>query len=193
MVRVNPPSVRQYAQTAQQEFDTIRAELQGLVEDSVRVQYFGPNAVAFKTRCGQLASDLSRTLGSDLARMADSVRQSTTNIVQALGGHPVVISVNPAAVVPPSIPPGDDTVELDPTALENLKPDVTRRIARITTGLDNHLAGLQRTDWTGNAKERLMGEVRGTTTTAKSHVTNAERVILQHIDKQVDDIRRGDQ
>jgi hypothetical protein len=192
MVRVVPPSVRQYASTAQQQFDTIRIELQGLIDDAVRVQYFGANAVAFKTDCGQLASDLSRSLGADLARMAGSVQHSVSAILASLGEPPVTLSVNAAAIVPPAVPAGDGSVEVDLTGLENLKPEVERRMSRITSTLDDHVAALHRTDWTGNAKDRLMGEVRTGTTKAKEHVSHAQRVITARIDRQRTDTEHVD-
>src|ERR1043166_1987242 len=74
LIRVNPDSIRQYAAAAQSQFDAVRGELQGLVSDAVEVRYFGPNAVEFKTRCGQMAVDFAQRLGQDLGRIADAVR-----------------------------------------------------------------------------------------------------------------------
>ena len=88
VIRVNPDSVRQYAGAAQQQFDAIRVELQGLVNDATTVRYFGPNSVDFKTHCGQMASDFGRRLAQDLGQIADAVRSSTTAIATSLGGAP---------------------------------------------------------------------------------------------------------
>src|SRR5690606_26121117 len=75
-VRVNPPSVRAYGTSAQEIFGSIRTSLESLVSDAVAVDYYGPNAVQFKTKCGQLAADLANALTQDMTKIADAVKTS---------------------------------------------------------------------------------------------------------------------
>jgi hypothetical protein len=89
LIRVNPESVQRYGFEAQSIFDEMHAGLAGLVDLVVAVHYDGPNAVAFKTECGRLASDFANRLHVDMSAMAEAVRASTSNIAAALGGSPV--------------------------------------------------------------------------------------------------------
>src|SRR5690606_12313846 len=97
-VRVNPPSVRAYGQSAQEMFGSIRTSLEALVADAVSVDYYGPNAVSFKTKCGELASELANALTLDMTKIADAVRSTTSNIAASLGGGPVDIQFNGATI-----------------------------------------------------------------------------------------------
>ena len=96
-VRVNPPSVRAYGVSAQESFGAIRQSLENLVSDAVAVDYYGPNAVQFKTKCGQLASELANGLTQDMTKIADAVKTTTSNIAASLGGGPVDIQFNEVA------------------------------------------------------------------------------------------------
>jgi len=188
LIRVNPDSIRQYAAAAQTQFDAVRGELQALVNDAVEVRYFGPNAVEFKTRCGQMAADFAQRLGQDLGHIADAVRVSTSAVATSLGGTPISISVNGASVAVPSVPAGDGSVEIDPSGLEALKPAVTRRIGAIGSQLSAHLHNLQTTDWQGQAKESAVAAVTGFTHAAETRADEARSQITAYIDAQIGDV-----
>jgi uncharacterized protein YukE len=192
LIRVNPDSVRQYGSAAQQQFDAVRAELQALVDDAVTVRYFGPNAVEFKTRSGEMASDFARRLARDLGQIAEAVRTSTTAIAQSLGGGPISVSVDGAPIPLPQVPAADGSVEVDTSGLEALKPRVAGHIDAITTQLDAHLRNLQNTDWQGQAKESAVSAVTGFTNAARSLATEARTSITSSIDRQIDMVLAGD-
>lgn len=192
VIRVQPDSIRQYASAAQQQFDAVRVELQSLVADAVNVQYFGPNAVDFKTRCGQMAADFALRLGQDLAQIADAVRVSTTNIASSLGGAPIAIAVNGAPVPVPQVSAGDGSVEVETSALDALKPAVARRIESINAQLDAHLRNLSSTDWQGQAKESAVASVSGFTNAARARAAEAQVSITSYIDAQIADVLASD-
>jgi hypothetical protein len=192
VIRVNPDSVRHYASAAQQQFDAIRVELQGLVNDATTVRYFGPNSVDFKTHCGQMASDFGRRLAQDLGQIAEAVRSSTTAIATSLGGAPISMSVNGAPIPLPTVPAGDGSVEIDTSGLEGLKPVVARHIDAITTQIDAHLRNLQNTDWQGQAKETAVTAVSGFSNAAKNLASDARTSITSYIDKQINLVLAGD-
>jgi len=192
VIRVSPASIRQYATAAQSQFDAMRAELQGLVDDAVGVRYFGPNAVQFKTRCGEMAADFGQRLAQDLAHIAEAVRASTTAVATSLGGAPISISVNGGAVPLPAVAAGDGSVEVDPTGLESLKPVVGRRVDAISSQLAAHLRNLQSTDWQGQAKEAAVSAVTGFTNAAQSRAGEARQAITSYIDAQISDVMARD-
>lgn len=192
VIRVDPGSIRQYANAAQSQFDALRAELVGLANDAVTVRYFGPNAVQFKTRCGQMAADFGQRLGQDLSRIADAVRVSTTAVATSLGGAPIAISVNATPIPLPAPPAGDGSVEIDTSGLESLKPAVARHIDAITAQLGAHLRCLQDTDWQGQAKESAVAAVGSFTNAATSTANEAHRAITSYIDTQINSVMAMD-
>jgi uncharacterized protein YukE len=191
-IRVNPDSIRTYANQAQQQFETVHGELVALVNDAVNVHYFGPNAADFKNHCGEMASDFGRKLSQDLGKIADAVRTSTTAIATSLGGVPISISVNGATIPIPQVSAGDGSVEVEVSALEQLKPVVNGHITAIAAQMDAHLTNLQNTDWTGQAKDSAVDAVRGFTTSAKSLVTETGQSINSYIDKQISMVVKSD-
>lgn len=192
-VRVNPPSVRAYGTTAQETFGSIRASLESLVNDAVAVDYYGPNAVDFKTRCGQMCADLANALTTDMTKIAEAVRATTSNIAFALGGPPVDIQFNGAQISPPAVPQGDESVGANLPALESMKGTVKSHFTAISEQFSNHLSSLQGTDWVGTAKENAVGSVTGFTSSAKGKVEEAGTQIASFIDQQIEDINRANQ
>lgn len=192
VIRVDPASIRQYAAAAQSQFDAIHAELQGLVNDAVNVHYNGPNAVQFKTRCGQMAADFGRHIGQDLSRIADAVRSSTTGIATSLGGAPISIAVNASPIPVPPVPAGDGAVEIDTTGLDGLKPVVARHIGAITSELAAHLRSLQGTDWLGQAKDTAVAAVSSFTSKADGSAAIAQQSITGYIDAQISSVMAMD-
>lgn len=191
VVRVNPASVRDYGTDAQAKFDAIRNELVGLVNAVTEVRYFGPNAVDFKTKSGQIAADFANKLNQDLGAIADAVRVSTSNIAASLGGAPVTISVNGATISPPAVATVD-YVDVDTSALDSLKGVVDRHFAAINALFDGHLQKLNGTDWTGNAREQAIAAVRTFTSAAKSKSTEAQQSLTTFITNQVQSVITAD-
>ena len=72
-IRVNPESVQAYGRAAQAQFEQMHQSLVDLVNDVVNVQYFGPNAVAFKTECGQIAATFASALWDASAEAVGTV------------------------------------------------------------------------------------------------------------------------
>lgn len=191
VVRVNPQSVRAYGTDAQAKFDAIRNELVQLVNAVTEVRYFGPNAVDFKTKSGQLAADFANRLNQDLGAIADAVRVSTSNIAASLGGAPVSISVNGATISPPAVATVD-YVDVDTSALDGLKSNVDRHFTTIAGLFDGHLQKLVATDWTGNAQEQALGAVRTFTSAAKSKCSEAQQSLNTYIASQVQSVITAD-
>ena len=191
VVRVNPQSVHAYGADAQAKFDGIRTELIGLVNAVTEVRYFGPNAVEFKTRSGQIAADFANKLNQDLGAIADAVRVSTSNIAASLGGAPVTISVNGSTISPPAVATVD-YVDVDTSALDALRTVVDRHFNTIATLFDGHLQKLVATDWTGNAREQAVGAVRTFTGAAKSKSAEAQQSLNTFITNQVQSVITAD-
>ena len=192
IVRVNPDSVRLYAANATEQLALCRTELETLVRSAVEVRYFGPNAVAFKTSCGQMAAEFSTALLSDLVKIADAVRTSTSNIAASLGGVPIAISVDGSPVTVPPVPPADGTFDVDVSALEALKPVVTRHLASVQSALTEHLNALSGTDWQGTAKTAAVDAVTGFTSAAQGKATSAEAEVNRFIDSQIQSVLAAD-
>jgi hypothetical protein len=190
-VRVNPPSVRAYGTSAQETFGSIRTSLETLVSDAVSVDYYGPNAVAFKNKCGQIASGLANALTLDMGKIADAVKNTTTNIAFALGGPPVDIQFNGAEISPPAVPSGDESVGANLPALEGMKGTATTHFAAVSDQFDSHLTSLRNTDWVGTAKENAVGAVTGFTNQAKAKVEEAKAEMTKYIDAQIDEINKA--
>lgn len=190
-VRVNPASVRGYGSTAQETFGQIRTTLETLVSDAVSVDYYGPNAVTFKTKCGQIAADLANALTKDMTAIADAVKQTTSNIAASLGGPPVDIQFNGATINPPAVPQGDESVGANMPALEGFKGTASSHFQGISEQFTNHLSSLQKTDWIGTAKENAVGAVTQFTNSAKTKVEEAGKEMGAYIDDQVEAITRA--
>jgi hypothetical protein len=191
VIRVNPESVRAYGADAQSRFEAIRAELEALVRAVTEVRYFGPNAVDFKTRSGQMAADFANKLTQDMGAIAEAVRTSTTNIAASLGGAPVVINVAGGTIAPPAVQ-SVDFVDVDTSALENLKGVIDRHFSVIIDNFDQHLQRLQSTDWQGNAREQALGQVQGFTASAKTRTSEAQASLNQYISSQLQAVTTAD-
>jgi hypothetical protein len=192
VIRVNPESVTAYAGFATERFAAIRAELEGLTREVVGVRYFGPNAVAFKTECGELATQFSQSLLADLGQIADAVRASTSSISAALGGAPVTVQFDGSPVVAPGVDAGDGSVDIDTSALEALRPVVSARFGALQDALQQHLSRLEATDWQGTAKSSAVDAVGRFTATARSRASEAESSIVARIDAQVSSVLAAD-
>jgi hypothetical protein len=191
VIRVNPESVRAYGTDAQARFEAIRAELVSLVNAVTEVRYFGPNAVDFKTRSGQMAADFANKLTLDMGAIADAIRASTTNIASSLGGAPVIINVEGGTISPPAVQ-SVDYVDVDTTALEALKGVVDRHFSMIMDNFEQHLQRLLSTDWQGNAREQAVSQVQGFTASAKSRSAEAQASLNQYISSQLQSVTAAD-
>jgi uncharacterized protein YukE len=192
IIRVNPDSIREYARSAQAQFEQVRAALQSLTADVVEVRYYGPNAYGFKVQTGELAAQFSQALLNDVQHIAQAVSQATTNISSALGGQPVTIGVDGSPVPLPAVEPGGDVVDIDTSALDALKPRVTANFASIENLLQQHLERLQGTDWQGQAKIGAVDAVSGFTRGAQTRVQDARQSIESAIDKQISAVLSAD-
>jgi hypothetical protein len=184
VVRVNPASVQAYGADAQDKFNQIRTELTALVDAVVQVRYFGPNAVDFKTRAGQLASEFANNLNKDLGAVAEAIRVSTSNIAASLGGQPLSIVVNGSPIAPPAVQTVD-YVDVDTAALDGLKANVNQHFAAINALIDGHMSKLQGTDWTGNAKDQAVSSVSSFTSSAKAKADESQQSLNNYITNQV--------
>lgn len=191
VIRVNPQSVHAYGSDAQNRFDLIRTQLVSLVDAVVEVRFFGPNAVDFKTKSGQLAADFANQLNQGMGATADAIKASTSAIAASLGGAAVVISVNGQAITPPAVATVD-YVDIDTSALDALQNTVDRHFATITENLDGHLQKLMSTDWQGNAREQAVGAVQSFTSSAKSNGTTAQQSLKTYITQQIQSVTQAD-
>ncbi len=191
LIRVNPESVQRYGSAAQSIFDGMHSSLVAHVNEVVAVRYFGPNAVAFKTECGRLAADFANRLHADMGAMADAVRTSTSNIAASLGGAPIVIRLDPRAIVPPA-PQTVDYVDVDTAALDALVPVIGQRFEVLRQGLSDHLARLRATDWEGNAKLSAVDTVSSFTASARTTCDAAEQSVVAYVRSQLQAVLAAD-
>ena len=187
LIRVNPQSVREYGIQAQHLFESIATSLDRLVDDVVAVRYYGPNAVAFKTECGRLASDFGARLYADIGAMADAVRRSTSNIAASLGGQPITIQLDNKPIVAPT-PESVDFVDVDTAALEAVVPVVGTHFTSIRDALTTHFQRLQQTDWEGNAKLAAVDAVGGFTTSARQSCDSSQQALTTFIRSQIQSV-----
>lgn len=192
VIRVNPESIKAYAREASNQFGRAREAMQSMANEVVGVRYFGPNAVSFKTQCGNLAEDYAKKLLSDLGQIADAVRTSTSNIAASLGGEQIGIDFNGTPISAPKPDAGDGSVDIDVDALTQLKPVVDRRFGEIVAALDAHLRSLESTDWVGQAKDTARGAVSAMTSKAKNGAAEAQQSITRYIDEQIAAARAAD-
>ncbi len=191
IIRVNPASVQAYGNDAQEKFNTIREELVALVTATVEVRYFGPNAVDFKTRAGELASNFANDLNRDLGAIADAIRTSTSNIAASLGGSAIDISVNGSPITPQAVA-SVDFVDVDTSALDGLTSTVNRHFASISALFDGHLAKLESTDWEGNARTDAVSNVTRFTQSAKGKCEEAQTQLNTFITNQIEAVLTAD-
>jgi hypothetical protein len=191
VIRVNPAEVRAYGAFAQSTFDNMHGSLVALVNEVVAVRYFGPNAVSFKTQCGQMASDFANALNKDMQAFAESVRISTSNIAASLGGAPISIQVDGRAIVAPT-PQSVDYVDVDTSALETLVPAVAARFNALRDGLMANRDKLTQTDWEGNAKVSAMTAVSTLTVNGTNKCGEAEQSITKYINDQLQSVLAAD-
>lgn len=184
VIRVNPQSVRNYGTSAQSCFDEMRDALVQAVDQVATVHYFGPNATSFKQQSGALAASFANQLSQSMQSMASAVQASTSSIASSLGGAPVSIAVQTTQITPPDVATVD-YVDLDTSALEALKPQIAARFSALQAGLDRNLAALSGTDWTGNAKDTAVQQVKAYTTKSKQSCDEAQRSLQQFIDNQL--------
>lgn len=192
-IRVNPPSLRAYGTAAQETFGNIRTSLEGLVTDAVSVDYYGPNAVEFKTKCGELASGLANALTKDMGQIADAVRTTTSNIASSLGGAPIDIQFNGAQISPPAVPQGDESVGINRAALDGFGKTAKSYFTAIGEQFSNHLSSLQGTDWQGTAKENAVSAVTSFTNQARAKVEETSAQMLTFIQQQIEEAGRANQ
>lgn len=191
LIRVNPESVRGYGREAQNVFEAMHQSLVQLVNDVVAVRFFGPNAVAFKTECGRVATEFATKLHTDMGAMSDAVRQSTSNIAASLGGAPIVITLESRPITPPT-PATVDYVDVDTAALEGVMPVATSHFANLRQGLTTNLERLGATDWEGTAKINAVDAVQGFTTSAKGKCDTTEQALTDYIERQVESVLAAD-
>ncbi len=191
LIRVVPESVQRYGHEAQSIFDSMHSSLVGLVNEVVAVRYFGPNAVAFKTQSGQMATDFANRLHTDMAAMAEAVRTSTSNIAASLGGAPISIRLDSRTLVPPT-PQTVDYVDVDTSALESLVPVINNRFESLRQGLASNLAKLGATEWDGNAKRSAFDSVSNFTGSANTKCGEAEQSIVTYVRSQLQAVVAAD-
>ena len=191
-VKLDPASIRAYGGSATEIFGTIRGKLDSMVNDAVNVNYFGPNAVDFKTKCGQLAADFASNLIKDMQSISQAVRASTSNISGSLGGNAVSIEFNGASITPPAVPAAGEEVSVDLGELESLKSTISAHFGVISDLFSAHLSKLSATVWEGDAKTGAVQAVTGFTNTAKGKVEEAKGDISSFIDKQIESVRSND-
>ena len=192
IIKVDPQSIRSYAQATQGHADGIGQELKALGDGLVNVSYDGPNAHAFKSQGSQLASDFATKLSASLSDITAAVRGSTSNISQALGGATIPISLTPPSVPMPAVPPAGEIVSMDTSGLTSLITQVNGHRDAIHTHLDGHLSTLQNTDWQGNAKNTAVSQVGQLTGKAKATVNDGFDSITKFIQKQIDAVHAAD-
>lgn len=186
--RVVPQSLVGYGNQATGIFGSMHSSLTELVNLIVEVDYMGGNATRFKTEAGQIAVAFASDLQKDIGTVAVSVQSSCTNISQSMGGPPITITVTGDPIAAPTVAAATDDSQASVDGLVGLKPGVTGKFEQLSTLLNNHLAALQRTDWTGVAKNRISDEVGTFTRNSQTKCASARDDINRFIQDQVDSL-----
>lgn len=190
--RVVPQSLVGYGSRATGIFGSMHGALTELVNLIVEVDYMGGNATRFKTDCGHLAVAFAADLQKDIGTVAASVQSSCSNISQSMGGPPVSISVTGDPIAAPAVAAATDDSQASLDGLVGLQPGVTRKFEQLTALLDDHLAALRQTDWTGVAKNRISDEVGTFTRNSQTKCASARDDINRFIQDQVDALVASD-
>ncbi len=193
-ISVDSKSLTSYGHAAEGAFKGMRKDLEGLVNHCTAVPYEGPNSAAFKSGCGKLAADFSTELLADITKFTGAVRDVTTSIAQSLGGKPVTIAVNGAAIVAPHVPAADPAYTMiDTGPLTHLKATVNGHFTSINNHLDQHLHAFGQAKWEGHARDAAHKAITTFTTNTKSDVTAARDKITKFIDDQIQSVTTSDQ
>ena len=191
VIRVNPASVQKYGADAQARFGDIHQRLVELVNSVATVRYFGPNAESFKLKTAELAQSFAVNTHTKMSQIADAVKTSTSNISNALGGQPISIQVVSSPVTIPTITKAD-YVDVDVTALSELKGTVSDKFGLINAAFDANRTALANTDWQGQARESAVGAVNTITEAAKSAALSALEGINKAIQSQIEAVNAAD-
>lgn len=191
-IKVNPASITAYGTKAQRQFDSIRADLQSMVNATHNVPYEGDNAVHFKTECGRIVGEFSKAMLADMQEIANAVKTTTSNIAQSLGGHPVNISVNGHEITPQAVAKGDGTQSANTVALRALPGLLTTKYAAIEAALSAHLSALEGTQWEGTGKRSAVEVVSQRTSAARKDCEASKHSIIDYINKQLAAVESAD-
>lgn len=192
VVRVLPDSVIKYQDGAKDQFSSIHTNLTNMIESVVNVRYFGPNAMKFKTECGQLATEFANKLSEEVGGIVGVVNTATSNIAGSLGEGRLALTWEAKPFTAPTPAAGDGAVDVDHGALGELKTAVAAKFDDINNLLGQHLQALVATDWTGVAKDTVSEEVTGRTTRTQATVTENANKLNTVIQQQIDDVVAAD-
>ena len=192
-IKVEPESIKQYGKKAQQHFDKIRQDLQVMANTIENAPYQGDNAADFKNECAEMMAKFSKGFLEDLGAIAQSVRTTTTNIAQALGGQPIIIKVDGTPIKPQKRHSKDGKVQsVDTIALKSLPTILNTRFDSAKSELRNHLRALDATAWEGNGKKVAVDKVGEFTRKANSHADEAKKSIIDYVNKQLEAVFAAD-
>jgi hypothetical protein len=184
-----PDKVLSYGNQTQEIFGRLIDELVQLVDAVGTVAYFGPNAVEFKTRAGQMAAEFANAANKDLASIADVVSKNASDITRALGGKSFKLSVDGSPILPP-VPPVVDYVKINLEELRALKDTVATRFGNVVGGFESHqraLSGLvSRKEWYTDGSIAAEAMVTRFTSGATQKANEAKTSINNFITEQID-------
>lgn len=189
--RVDPGSVATYGPAANTHAGNVFSVLQGLLNDVVGVQYFGPNAFKFKTDAGKQADTFADAFMKDFINFAQSVASQTSNLAGSLGGGKINITVDVSKLNPPT-PEVVDYVEVETTALTELIETVDRRFQSVKDELDSHVKTVKGLDWIGNTQQNTMEFVTTWTSKARTTADDARTALVDFIKAQIEQVDAAD-
>jgi hypothetical protein len=185
-ILVDPTSIQEYASNAQGYFDSLQADLKGLVNDIVTVRYEGGNAFTFKTEAGTIAAQFANNLAVDIAAVADAISTSTSNILLSLGNDPVKITVSSETFTARAPEGKTVAVAVETDAMETLINTVLARFESIKGWITKNQTGIEATMWQGTAKNNAVDQVSAFTTVANAKADTANTTLTNYIRSQID-------
>lgn len=191
-ILVNAADIKAYGRKVQQSFDKIHSQLQIITNAIARVEYEGGNATKFKREAGEIAAAFSKAMLEDMQSISEAIRVTTTNISQALGGEPIKINVNGAAIRPQPVKKGDGTQSAKTTSLQGLSSTIGKRCDDIATQLTSQLTALRSTTWQGQGKRNAVELVTRFTRVAREHNADAKTKMTNFIAAQISALDAAD-
>lgn len=189
MIEGNIEEIREYLRGAPQHFAEIRTDLESLVHEVVQVRYHGPNATAFKQRCGEIGVDLSNALVREISEIADAVQSTASDFAQSMGGERIAIPFDGSPISAPAVPPATDMFEVDLVALDELKSTIAQRLGAVgetVTRLNERIRAVHASfpRW-----DNLVHEIGSFSTKARTRLEELGQSLNGAIDAQIESVR----